>query len=368
MTVEDIGPRSSHEATALRDARVIENVQALRALAAMAVVLTHAAAIWPALGLENRGLFSYGRYGVDLFFVISGYIMALIASRRQASPAGFLVNRIVRIVPLYWLLTCAVFALSIATPSLLGSTSPSLLDLVRSLFFIPFSKDGGAFLQPVLFVGWTLNYEMFFYAIFAVCLALKDRAFAATLAILLVLVVVGAFLPDPGPLTQFYTAPLLLEFAAGMLIFRFQPKLEPRFGPAILLAGIVLLALSVGAEFKADRAIAAGIPAALIVLGSILCERGGIRFAALRLLGDASYSIYLIHPFVTKGVEKVYLRLTPESYQASLSAIEFVAAFLAAVGFGLAVYLLVERPLVRAARRLAHRDGTGATWHSKSAS
>ena len=355
MTVEDIGPRSSHEATALRDAGVIENVQALRAIAAIAVVFTHAAAIWPALGYQDKGLFAYGRYGVDLFFVISGYIMALIASRRQSNPAGFLVNRIVRIVPLYWLVTCAVFVLSIAAPSMLGNTSPSVLDLIRSLLFIPFSKDGGEVLQPVLFLGWTLNYEMFFYAIFAACLAMKDRVLPATLVILTALVAIGAVLSDPHPLVRFYTAPLLVEFAAGILIFRFQSMLEPRLGPTILLAGVVLLALSIGTEFEADRAIAAGIPATLIVLGSILCERGGTRLAAFRPLGDASYSIYLTHPFVTKGVEVVYLRLTPESYQLTFAAFAFIVATLAAVGFGLVVYLLVERPLVRMARRLAHR-------------
>src|SRR6185437_14170487 len=134
----------------------LDNIQALRAIAALLVVFVHLAVPVAALGVAP-----FGAGGVDLFFVISGFIMVYTTVGRPISGAEFLGRRIVRIVPLYWLLTLAVFGIALIAPTLLQFTTASWGQLLKSLFFIPFAKANGD-VQPVLFLGWTLNYEMFF--------------------------------------------------------------------------------------------------------------------------------------------------------------------------------------------------------------
>jgi exopolysaccharide production protein ExoZ len=112
------------------------------------------------------GFDTFGGGGVDIFFVISGFIMVYTTQSHHVGPFSFFVNRVVRIVPIYWLLTLAVFTLAVIAPHLLGATRAAPSELLKSLLFIPFAKSNGA-VQPILFLGWTLNYEMFFYMLFA---------------------------------------------------------------------------------------------------------------------------------------------------------------------------------------------------------
>jgi peptidoglycan/LPS O-acetylase OafA/YrhL len=125
----------------------IKNIQALRAIAALSVVLYH---------IDIIGI---GSSGVDIFFVISGFVIAKSGSNVDA--VQFYSRRLFRIVPIYWIGTILVFGIAIVAPHLLKHTDADLADLIRSLIFIPYLKSSGL-AQPVLFLGWTLNYEMFF--------------------------------------------------------------------------------------------------------------------------------------------------------------------------------------------------------------
>ena len=157
------------------DSRSIQSVQALRALAALLVVFEHV------------DMAKVGAFGVDIFFVISGFVIAYVS--RTDTPARFMLKRLFRIIPLYWSATVLVFLVACLAPWALKSTTNDLGDLIKSLLFIPYMKDSGA-VQPVLFLGWTLNYEMFFYAIFAVSMVIwpKMPAIPATVAILSLIV------------------------------------------------------------------------------------------------------------------------------------------------------------------------------------
>lgn len=104
----------------------------------------------------------YGQFGVDIFFVISGFVMTLIVENGQ-KPATFLLKRVLRILPLYWILTTCLLILAIIKPELLNSTTANFTNYVKSIFFIPYFKENGS-LSPLLALGWTLNYEVFFYA------------------------------------------------------------------------------------------------------------------------------------------------------------------------------------------------------------
>ena len=137
----------------------IENIQVLRFIAAFSVMMVH------------LPVFKFGAWGVDIFFVISGFIMMYITEHNNKN---FLIKRIIRIVPLYWLLTLAVFLIAFLKPEILNNTTANFEHLLKSLFFIPFNKnEAGHF--PILFLGWTLNYEIIFYILFAFTIVVFKR-------------------------------------------------------------------------------------------------------------------------------------------------------------------------------------------------
>src|ERR1041384_763192 len=147
-------------------APVLLNLHLLRAFAALAVVYFH---ITSPNGLNLSP--NIGSHGVDMFFVISGFIIAAIGAR---SPDRFLVRRFIRIVPFYWTATLAIFALSALVPQYFHSTRPDVVQLVCSLFFVP-RQTSYSGMVPTLLLGWSLNYEMYFYVLFALALAIAPR-------------------------------------------------------------------------------------------------------------------------------------------------------------------------------------------------
>ena len=190
---------------------MIYNLHVLRALAALAVAFLHIT--WEAgLGLP----FKVGGYGVDVFFVISGFIMSY---QRSESAGDFAKRRIIRIVPFYWCATLVVFAVAAAFPHLLRSTRADFIQLVCSLLFIPRETDYAG-LYPTLVLGWSLNYEMYFYAVFALCLAIVPRIAPVVCAAMIGLVAAAISMSGVvNPSIQFYARELVLEFALGIGCF-----------------------------------------------------------------------------------------------------------------------------------------------------
>lgn len=306
----------------------------------------------------------WGISGVDLFFVISGFVMVYTTAGRPVAPARFLLNRIVRIVPLYWVFTLAVFALALAAPMLLQSTTANWLDLIRSLFFLPFQKGGGL-TQPVLFLGWTLNYEMFFYALFALSLWVRPLGLRTGLMVLLLglLAAAGQIFHPRGTISAFYTNSIILEFAFGMALAYFNRKAVfsnwPPVVPALLLAlaaGGAILAVHSPLAFH-YRAFYWGVPAILVVWAAVMLEARGRRYSGdrLLLLGAASYSIYLAHPFAYIPIEKLATRAHLTTGTAL--PLMFAAAVAAMMATGVAVHLLLERPLTQAIRGVTRGPG-----------
>jgi hypothetical protein len=152
---------------------VLQSIRTLRGLAALLVVGFHAA--------EKAGLsFKVGAIGVDLFFVISGFIIWVVTAQRPATPGTFLLNRAIRVVPLYWTITLLVAGLALLVPSLLASRVLDPARLLASLLFIP-HLDAAGMPWPLLAPGWTLNHEAFFYLVFAAGLLLPRPARALAL-------------------------------------------------------------------------------------------------------------------------------------------------------------------------------------------
>lgn len=315
-------------------------IQYLRAFAALAVVLFHAA--------ERSGYaFAIGAAGVDVFFVISGFIMWVIVARRPVSPGRFLAERIRRIVPVYWLATGLMVAGALA--GLFPNLVLTVGHVAASLFFMPMRSPSSGEIWPVLVQGWTLTYEMFFYAVFAACLLLPARLRLATVAAtFLFLVALGFLIESDNALLVTYTRPIILEFVAGMLIGRLW--LKGRVPGRPLALSLVAAALAgfttIGALRLPFDEWTCGPLACALVYGTAALEREGriplFKFPAL--LGTASYSIYLWHTFAISVATKMGLALP----------LQFAASVCAGVGAGLCAYYLVERPL------LPGKGGSGA--------
>src|ERR1700692_1470903 len=159
------------------------SIQYLRGLAALSVLATHALQ-WP-LAEIKMGLLKTRRHGVDVFFVISGFIITTIAGGGRFNPRDFLVRRAFRIVPAYWAATLLITILAVAIPSQFRTTVPTIEGLVKSLLFIP-SLEPKA---PLLLLGWTLNFEAFFYLLFASLFFLRSETRTLVLLVIFTLLV-----------------------------------------------------------------------------------------------------------------------------------------------------------------------------------
>lgn len=282
--------------------------------------------------------------GVDVFFVLSGFIIALTTDPARG-PAYFLRRRLVRIVPLYWTLTGALVLIGLVMPSLLNSTVISMASVVKSLLFIPFQKPDGA-VQPILLLGWTLNYEMFFYAIYALCLALSLPSRLAPLLIVSGLVLLGSLWPSDNVLWRFYTNPLILEFAMGialyMLYARFPEALRGQWLPLLIVAVILYAAMS---QLPAvPWVLVNGLPAVALVAALLSVKDNGSRWMALLvLLGDASYSLYLSHPYVIRLLTK----LAPVQGSLAGQVLLGCATVVLCIAVSVMLYKLIEVPTQR---------------------
>ena len=269
------------------------SIQYLRAIAAIMVVAYH-------VGFKFGADWTIGQAGVHIFFVISGFLMWLVTFGREITPARFMVQRIIRIVPLYWIITLLVAAAAIARPNLFHE-QPIPSHLLQSLLFVPhLSPTGETF--PLLIQGWTVDYEMFFYLLFALTLFLPRRFLLPGFSLAIgALVVAGEVLAPANPIARVYTSHLLFEFLAGVWLgsaFSAGRILGARLAMILLAGGVAALVGSIWIlDLPIDRTITWGIPSLAILAGAIALETHKFvpRLPWLKLLGDASYSIYLSH-------------------------------------------------------------------------
>ena len=260
---------------------MIFSVQYLRAIAAVSVVVSHQLGGLSALGA--------GAHGVDLFFVISGFIIFSLTEEQAVGPRRFMLDRLARIAPLYWLATLLAFVVVGLKLPLYGCSSDPVL-LLKSLLFVPAYSPNGH-LWPTLLLGWTLNYEMVFYLLFAVFLCLPARFRIPALAVtLLPIVLLGRILPHHGAIAATYTNPLQVEFLAGALlgsVFGISLR-NNRLPSQVLYSLAVAVAMLALALVFHDLVYAAGC--VVIVSAGLVVERQGWlpRSRALKFLGDAS--------------------------------------------------------------------------------
>lgn len=336
------------------------NIQVLRAIAAFLVVVGHSVheteAISAVVGRPAVDLsFVYWGFGVDIFFVISGFIMVYTSVDLFGRPGAwriFLARRLTRIVPLYWLLTTALLIGALLAPRLLNVPIGDWQHVLASYLFIPSFRIPGE-IRPVMALGWTLNMEMFFYVLFAGALFLPLRKGIAALALVLVgLAIVGIVFRPEQVLLAFWTQSIILEFLFGCLLAvaylngaRLTAPVAIAMG-ALGFAGMLRIPGFDGQILLPD-ALRWGIPALLIVAAAALLhsESTSSRMTLwLVALGDASYSLYLAHPFILRPFRNLWISLVGGAVP--LAAYVAVAALVATFG-SILVYRWVERPLLR---------------------
>jgi exopolysaccharide production protein ExoZ len=361
-------PSARRAADAAAAARPIPSIQVLRALAALAVIYTH-------VRYDFSIKFGVGDFppwlgpleaGVDMFFVISGFIMVYASEtlfERRGGSREFLARRLLRIVPLYWAtsLVALAYILVRQRSSDLVPTAVFYKWSAASFLFLPYARTNGE-LSPLNGVGWTLNYEMFFYAVFAGALCLSRRGAVAAITLLFAaFVLVGLhFGPLPNPFA-FWCDPLIFEFVFGMLIavaLRDGFRLPPWLARGIVLAGLAGFLLAVHLVPTASRVFQAGLPSGLVIAGLTLsaaspgAQSPGFFTRVFGFLGEASYAIYLVHPFALTAPRLLHFGLsgdgiTPPAQPWLYASLQLVAA----VAAGVLVHVGVERPITRALRR-----------------
>jgi exopolysaccharide production protein ExoZ len=289
---------------------VLYNLHLLRVIAALGVVYYHAT--------DEAGLkldWDIGSRGVDVFFVISGFIIAYIGT---AKPEQFLIRRLIRVVPFYWAATLFVFAIVSVMPHVFRTTQADWTHLGFSMAFLPREDPAGG-MFPTLILGWSLNYEMFFYVLFALSLRISTR-WSPVITCAWILAFMGAInlFASNSPTMNFYAKPIVLEFCFGIVVFYLFSWLSAHKEALAknMVLKLALLAVFVGSMLalalleqyyrdQISRALVAGIPAFFIVLSALLLERiYGLasKNKTIYLLGEASYIIYLVHPYIVYSV------------------------------------------------------------------
>lgn len=338
----------------------IISIQYLRGIAASVVVLQHASTSMP----DSPFNLGVGGWGVDLFFVISGFIMFHTTADDRVTPGEFALRRLVRIVPMYLLLTSVAYTMAVVAPSITRTFSDSFADYVRSLLFIPFVNSSTGEVHPVLGVGWTLNYEMFFYLLFAAALVLPARArLAACWVVLGSLAMTGIMLRPDGVLSRFYTDPILIEFAYGMLIAAVARAASgnlPRVAVVYALLGAGAVTMSSITEAEISRAFLAGSFAAALLAFAVWAEATFWKPASALgvLIGDSSYSLYLSHGFVLAVLWRVAYWITGGWDSVMATLVFMVICLIASIVVGILLYRLIEYPVGKALHRILLRPRT----------
>lgn len=343
-------------------------IQAFRGLAAILVLLYHMDPI-----LERNlnlnflsGIFAFGFSGVDFFFVISGFIIFYVHHTNLGNPSkvqSFFAKRFIRIYPLYWLVLGAKLLASSRLNYQVDGNATDFLAVIKAFLLLP--QDDGFSSGAFLGVSWTLTFEVFFYCVFALAILFNRKLFAGLASIWLsvcLLQFIGIIqLVNNNLYLEILLSPLNFEFAFGCLIAYLLIYREILYEKIILAVGLGLytlcaIAYSYGLITTGYRAVTFGMCAALIIAGTVAIElRKSIPIPnVLLFLGDASYSIYLMHGFFINNLMKLIVKLFPtigtNIIALNLSGLVVVGL---TIGFGCLMHLWIEKPLLTAFRRYA---------------
>jgi len=308
------------------------SIQILRGLAALLVVIYHSSIKYD----QSYGghVFHFGNIGVDIFFIISGYVMSLIYSKRKLGFRLFFIDRVRRILPLYWLLTLVAYAAYLLYPSLVNSSGGETYILES---FLLWPVDGKFLIQN----GWTLSFEFYFYLLFAAASLIFGHYIYSVILILTLPILASLFNVDWA--NNFLENTIVYEFVYGIIAYYILEYIKNIYWKATWF----LLTVLVIFYFIAGRAGSDGLVAFILVvsLGAINISKLSVeRSSVLRLLnrlGDSSYSLYLVHVFSLVVLSKLYRYIVGLDSFVLFVSVLCVGSILA----GWFVYCLIEKPI-----------------------
>jgi peptidoglycan/LPS O-acetylase OafA/YrhL len=338
----------------------IYSLQVFRGLAAVMVLLAHSNI------MLNKSLFSGsfipGYIGVDFFFVLSGFIIMLTCKKSIGSGeiATYIRKRVLRVFPPYIIYTALAFIVSYAYEQFTGTRLIYWIyinaqNFLQSISLYPFSADKTRL--PILPVAWTLTHEMLFYILFAALFFIKNKAGILLIASAWIAIIVtapGMKASGSNYLLDTFLSSRNLEFIMGCVMAYFASHyVNWKISVAALICGLGMLAVAWGNTLSGysittleDWAVY-GIPFALIIFGATRLERfihnkEGKVFRFLVYIGDASYSIYLVHFIVI-----IVCKRTINDFGMEYGYIEFWVTSAIALVVSLAMYELIEEPMIR---------------------
>ena len=338
----------------------LQNIQALRGIAALLVAFSHLLIIERKYSTDQvlGQWIELGMVGVDLFFVISGFIMVHVAwtfKRGFRAVGEFLFARATRIYPVYWLVSLMTLGVWLWRPEIVFSSLAGAPDFLKSFLLIPDNRP------PFLAIGWTLVHEMFFYLVFAIALFFKPKFMLPFLAIWAILLGIGILqgLPETSPLLEILFNPLSYEFLLGAFAAWILKMYNGPLAKTALALGIMtsitclVLALDrhngMPATF-ADRAILFSIPCTLIVYGLSAIEiHGKVLSNALSKLGDWSYSLYLTHIMSLSLLGRVWRKIEQPGIVDNIAVLIIMPIF--AIFVSWLCYRFAEKPMLDLAKK-----------------
>jgi exopolysaccharide production protein ExoZ len=325
---------------------LIKGIQLLRAIAALAVVYLH-------YGFHLQNI---GEFGVDIFFVISGFIIAYMVNK---STQGFLLKRLVRVSPLYFIGTLFVILLHAIKPEWFRSAIVNSEAIIKSFLYIPYTigKSG-----PILVVGWTLNYEMFFYLVTAFCILIfrkKGLIVPACGFFLGLFVLILHNVSTNSDYLNFFKDGLLPEFIYGLVLYYFWEFYSKRRNKQVDLLLVIMgfggISFMISCDvmnwfYWVSRSLVNGLPSlvfvnAFLVLEDKISSENAIIKWSLRL-GDASYAMYIFHPFIIFLLLRVvYPKLLGDYTNITLEWLKLVFAMLSVCGISILIFRYVDHPI-----------------------
>jgi hypothetical protein len=325
---------------------MIKNLQVLRAIAALLVVLYH----FEFLGVK------VGFFGVDIFFIISGFIIAYVITKNKTA---FLQRRFIRVIPMYYLVTFAISLLWFVKPTFFYNTIVNAEALIKSLLFIPYAIGNSG---PILLSGWTLNYEMYFYLITGLAVILFNKQQLALLyasGFVLLIYLLQSFLPVHNSYLTFYGSSIVIEFVLGIILFFTFEKWKPvlvnnkKINLFMLVTAILMFSSMVYADYKnyeTYRLLAFGIPSFFIVAYFLISDhfynKDSKLYQLLFRLGNASYVMYLIHPFIIDIPGRI---INPffKINNSTIKGIEFILSIILLSFISDLIHRKVEKPVTK---------------------
>ncbi len=327
---------------------MIYSVQYMRAIAALFVVINHAASKGAQYTSTSSEWFVIGEAGVDLFFIISGYIMCHTVDSKNISFVSFISARIKRIIPLYWVLTTLALIVYLLFPDKVNSAGGGT-NIIHSYTLFPVEEN------YLISNGWTLSYEFFFYLLFAFGLSFTANIrFSIPVILIAMLVSLGNFSgigSSNSIIFNFITNPLLLEFSFGIIVYYVfkKYKLHSIRGLTLIIISILLFSLVSIYQPDNSRVINYGIPALLLFIGMIALEPQFKRIpenkpaTLFKMIGDSSYSLYLSHPFALVISSTILNKLGLSEFSYLYILLLVVSSIIA----GHLCYLLLEKNLAK---------------------